>query len=162
MLRIEVVSESTISEWQNVHNRVIPDAPLTVEEIRERLGRSFLTVACAGNDVNGCTTVRHADDEGNMTVIARAIAEYRRRGYGEKLYRRDEDRPKLRCESHRGRRSGVQQGRHAVRGGAWLHRDESVSDARPRGFVHRNATQVAKGQFGGTSIGVAREASGND
>jgi ribosomal protein S18 acetylase RimI-like enzyme len=43
-------------------------------------------VAYAGNDLIGCATVRHPDAEGNVTVIARVIPEYRRRGYGETLY----------------------------------------------------------------------------
>jgi GNAT superfamily N-acetyltransferase len=85
-LRIEIVSETTIEDWQYVHNRVIPDAPLTVQEIQERLDPSFLTVAYAGKALVGCATVRHALRGGNVTVITRVLPEYRRRGYGEEIY----------------------------------------------------------------------------
>jgi GNAT superfamily N-acetyltransferase len=85
-LRIEIVSEATVEDWQFVHNRVIPGAPLAEYEVRERLGRNFLTVAYVGDDVVGCATVRAPDETGNVTVIARVLPEYRRRGYGEELF----------------------------------------------------------------------------
>ena len=86
-LRIEVVNDASIEDWLYVHNRVIATAALTEREVRERLTGSLLTVAYVGNDVVGCATVRHRDDDGTMVVIVRVIPEYRRRGFGDKLFR---------------------------------------------------------------------------
>ncbi len=85
-LRIEAVREATIDDWRYVHNRVVPTAPLAEDEVRERLGRYFLTVAYAGDHLVGCATVRPPDEAGNVTVIARVLPEHRLRGYGEELF----------------------------------------------------------------------------
>jgi GNAT superfamily N-acetyltransferase len=75
-------------EWQHVHNTIIPTAPLTLDDVRERTGRHHLEVAYLGDAVVGCTTVRPPTDEDAATVIARVLREYRRRGIGRALYER--------------------------------------------------------------------------
>lgn len=85
-LRLEPVTETTIEDWRQVHNVVIPTAPLTTEEVRERAGRYLLTVAYAGDRLIGCATVRPRDEVGNVTVIVRILPDHRRVGYGEKLF----------------------------------------------------------------------------
>jgi GNAT superfamily N-acetyltransferase len=85
-LRVEAVSEATAEDWRRVHNVVIPTAPLTTEQVRERRGRYRLTVAYVGDRLTGCATVRPPDEEGNVTIIVRILPDYRRRGYGETLF----------------------------------------------------------------------------
>jgi GNAT superfamily N-acetyltransferase len=88
-LRIErVTGERTMLDWQRVHNTIIPTAPLTLGEVRERTGRHHLEVAYLGGVVVGCTTVRPPTDEDAATVIARVLPEYRGRGIGRALYER--------------------------------------------------------------------------
>jgi GNAT superfamily N-acetyltransferase len=82
-LRIEVASGTALEAWRQVHNAVIPIAPLSAEEVRERAGRNHLTVAYVGNTLIGCATVRPpAAGSATATVIVRVIPEYRHRGYG--------------------------------------------------------------------------------
>lgn len=86
-LRIEQVGdERTIVDWRRVHNEIIPTAPLSLDEVRERSGRNHLEVAYLGDDLVGCTTVRPPNDEDGVTVIARVLPAYRRRGIGTALY----------------------------------------------------------------------------
>jgi predicted GNAT family N-acyltransferase len=85
-LRIESVTDATVADWRLVHNQVIPTAPLSEPDVRERLGRHLLTVAHAGTVLVGCATVRRPDEAGTATVIARVLPEHRRRGLGEAIY----------------------------------------------------------------------------
>lgn len=89
-LRIERVdSEALMLDWQSVHNEIIPTDPLSLEEVRERVGRNVLEVAYDGDVLVGCSTVRPPSAETSaVTVIARILPAYRRRGFGEALYRR--------------------------------------------------------------------------
>jgi serine/threonine protein kinase len=58
-LRIERVdSEALMLDWQLVHNEIIPTDPLSLEEVRERVGRNVLEVAYDGSVLVGCSTVR--------------------------------------------------------------------------------------------------------
>ncbi|WP_411101546.1 GNAT family N-acetyltransferase [Streptomyces sp. cmx-4-9] len=76
-----------LRDWQYVHNLVVPTAPLSAAEVRERAGRGRLDVAYAGGVLVGCMTVRPpADGEPLPTVIARILPEHRRRGHGGRLY----------------------------------------------------------------------------
>jgi ribosomal protein S18 acetylase RimI-like enzyme len=87
-LRIERVdSEALMRDWQLVHNEIIPTAPLSLDEVRERVGRNVLEVAYDGDVLVGCSTVRPPVDSA-ATVIARVLPAYRRQGFGEALYRR--------------------------------------------------------------------------
>lgn len=84
-----VSDDATLLDWQRVHNEIIPTAPLSVDEIRERADRNVLEVAYAGDVLVGCSTVRPPSDEtAAATVIARVLPEHRRRGYGSAIYAR--------------------------------------------------------------------------
>ena len=87
-LRIEPVdADPTLHDWRHVHNVVIPTAPLSVEDVRERIRRNRLDVGYLGDVVIGCTTVRPpADDPATATIIARVLPEHRGRGFGTTLY----------------------------------------------------------------------------
>ncbi|MET9268224.1 GNAT family N-acetyltransferase [Kribbella sp. NPDC003557] len=87
-LRIVPVSdEQTLLDWQRVHNEIIPTAPLSVAEIRERVTRNVLEVAYDGDVLVGCSTVRPPSDETPAAVvIARVLLAYRRRGFGTAIY----------------------------------------------------------------------------
>ena len=87
-LRIVPVSdEQTLLDWQQVHNEIIPTAPLSVDEIRERVTRNVLEVAYDGDVLVGCSTVRPPSDETSAAVvIARVLPAYRRRGFGTAIY----------------------------------------------------------------------------
>ncbi|TCO40550.1 acetyltransferase (GNAT) family protein [Kribbella antiqua] len=89
-LRIVPVSDdATLLDWQRVHNEIIPTAPLSVDEIRERARHHVLEVAYAGDVLVGCSTVRPPSDETPAaTVIARVLPEHRRQGFGTAIYRR--------------------------------------------------------------------------
>ena len=87
-LRIVPVSdEQTLLDWQQVHNEIIPTAPLSVDEIRERVTRNVLEVAYDGDVLVGCSTVRPPSEETSAAVvIARVLPAYRRRGFGTAIY----------------------------------------------------------------------------
>lgn len=57
-LRIEPVDEATLEDRRHVHNAIIPPAPLSLDEVRERAGRNHLEVAYLGDVLVGCSTVR--------------------------------------------------------------------------------------------------------
>jgi GNAT superfamily N-acetyltransferase len=79
--------EARLRDWRHVHNTIIPTHVLSVEDVRERSGRHLLDVAYADGELVGCMTVRPPDGEDRtVTVIARVLAEHRRRGYGTALY----------------------------------------------------------------------------
>lgn len=76
-----------LADWRLIHNAVIPTAPLSTAEVRERAGRNRLAVAYADGVPVGCSTVRPPDGETPAaTVISRILPEHRGRGYGTALY----------------------------------------------------------------------------
>ena len=88
-LRIEVVSgDARLEQWRHVHNVIVPPAAMTLDEVRERVTRGYrLENAYAGDVLVGCSTVRPPQGEDAVvTVIARVLPGYRRRGYGTALY----------------------------------------------------------------------------
>jgi GNAT superfamily N-acetyltransferase len=86
---VPVLDDVTLLDWQRVHNEIIPTAPLSVDEIRERARRNVLEVAYAGDVLVGCSTVRPPSDEtAAATVIARVLPEHRRQGFGTAIYER--------------------------------------------------------------------------
>jgi GNAT superfamily N-acetyltransferase len=89
-LRIEpVAGDAMVEDWREVHNAIIPTAPLSTDDVRERVRRHHLEVAYLGDQLIGCSTVRPPSEETPaVTVIARVLPEYRNRGYGEQVYRR--------------------------------------------------------------------------
>jgi GNAT superfamily N-acetyltransferase len=89
-LRVEPVDEATLEDWHHVHNVIIPTAPLSLDEVRERAGGNHLEVAYLGDVLVGCSTVRPpAEDPAAATVIVRVLPEHRRRGYGEEFFARE-------------------------------------------------------------------------
>jgi GNAT superfamily N-acetyltransferase len=88
VLRYEQVkSEAALRDWREIHNLIIPSAPLSAEEVEERAVRNHLEVAYLGDLAVGNSTVR-PPAEGTSVVIARVLPDHRRRGFGEQLYRR--------------------------------------------------------------------------
>lgn len=86
-LRIEDATGETLPGWLIVHNILIPNAPLTLADARERLLRHRLLVAVTGNGVVGTTTVRPpAAGTGEAVVIARVLPEHQGTGLGRRLY----------------------------------------------------------------------------
>jgi GNAT superfamily N-acetyltransferase len=87
---IEQATEETLYGWLTVHNVLIPNAPLTPADARERLRRHRLLVAITDDRrVIGSTTVRPPeDDPGTVTVIARVLPRHQRAGIGRALYER--------------------------------------------------------------------------
>jgi GNAT superfamily N-acetyltransferase len=84
---VEVESEAALRDWREIHNLIIPTAPLSAEEVAERALRNHLEVAYLGDVAVGNSTVR-PPAEGTSVVIARVLPAYRRRGFGELLFRR--------------------------------------------------------------------------
>lgn len=77
-----------LEEWRYVHNVVVPPAAMSAGEARERLDRGYrLENAYLDGVLVGCSTVRPAVD-GAVTVIARVLPGFRRRGFGKALYER--------------------------------------------------------------------------
>ncbi|MFF0344629.1 GNAT family N-acetyltransferase [Kribbella sp. NPDC004875] len=84
---VPVADDVTLQDWQRVHNEIIPTAPLSLDDIRERRTRNVLEVAYDGDVLVGCSTVRPPDeDTAAAVVIARVLPEYRRRGFGAAIY----------------------------------------------------------------------------
>lgn len=81
LLRVLPAAPDHLDAWRDVHNEIIPTAPLSPEEVVERSRRNRLTVAYVGAVLVGCATVRPPQD-GAVTVIVRILAPFRRRGLG--------------------------------------------------------------------------------
>ena len=81
-LRIAPAEPDGLELWRTIHNRIIPTAPLSAEEVAERATRHRLTLGYDGDVLVGNATVRPPDDEGTATVIVRILPDHRRRGLG--------------------------------------------------------------------------------
>ncbi|WP_329459466.1 GNAT family N-acetyltransferase [Streptomyces sp. NBC_01497] len=87
LLITDVTGGEALRDWRFVHNEIIPTAPLSPDEVRERAGRNLLDVAYADGVLVGCTTVRPpTGGTATATVIARVLPAHRRRGFGSRLY----------------------------------------------------------------------------
>ncbi|MEU9241389.1 GNAT family N-acetyltransferase [Streptomyces sp. NPDC048385] len=83
---VPVAGDEALEQWRYVHNVVVPPAAMSAAQARERLARGYrLENAYDGDVLVGCSTVRPAVD-GVVTVIARVLPEFRRRGFGSALY----------------------------------------------------------------------------
>lgn len=83
------VDDAALRDWQHVHNVTIPTHHLSLDDIRDRARRHHLEIAHLGDVLVGSSTVRPpADDTLTATVIARVLADHRRKGIGEELYAR--------------------------------------------------------------------------
>jgi len=56
---LPVTDDVTLLDWQRVHNEIIPTAPLSVEDIRERATRNALEVAYYGDALVGTRRYDH-------------------------------------------------------------------------------------------------------
>ncbi|MGG2461198.1 GNAT family N-acetyltransferase [Streptomyces sp. RGM 3693] len=90
---MQPVTEAELTDWQHVHNTIIPTHVLSLDDVRERSRRHHLEVAYLGDALVGCSTVRPpADDTRTATVIARVLAAHRGHGFGTELYTRGLER----------------------------------------------------------------------
>ncbi|WP_418057931.1 GNAT family N-acetyltransferase [Pimelobacter simplex] len=82
-LDVVVASGPLLQEWRRIHNEIIPNAPLSEDEVAERSGRHRLTLAYADGELVGNATVRPPQEpDAIATVIVRILPAYRRRGHG--------------------------------------------------------------------------------
>jgi GNAT superfamily N-acetyltransferase len=90
LLRIEQPDdEARLNDWRYVHNVIVPPAAMSLDDVRERVRRNRLEVAYLDDVLVGCTTVRPpTGDTATATVIARVLAPFRGRGFGDELYAR--------------------------------------------------------------------------
>lgn len=86
-LTVVPVADDSAEAWREIHNLIIPVAPLSRTDVEERRGRNLLTLGLVGGATVGNATVRPVVD-GRATVIVRVLPEYRRRGYGSEYLRR--------------------------------------------------------------------------
>ncbi|MFJ2785993.1 MULTISPECIES: hypothetical protein [unclassified Streptomyces] len=61
--RERVVDGARLADRRAVHHAIVPTAPLSAAEVRERAGRDRLDAAYLGDVVVGCWTVRPPDTE---------------------------------------------------------------------------------------------------
>ncbi|MBZ3900557.1 GNAT family N-acetyltransferase [Streptomyces griseiscabiei] len=81
--------DEELEAWRHVHNTIVPAHLLSLDDVRERAVRNHLELAYADGVLVGNSTVRPPEGEpATATVIARVLAEHRRRGFGEQLYER--------------------------------------------------------------------------
>lgn len=80
--------ERLLRDWREIHNLIIPTAPLAPEEVEERAGRNRLEVAYLDGEAVGNSTVRPPAAGGAAVVIARVLPGRRGRGLGGQIYRR--------------------------------------------------------------------------
>ena len=81
--------DEELEAWRHVHNTIIPAHLLSLDDVRERAVRNHLELAHADGVLVGNSTVRPPEgDDATAMVIARVLAEHRRRGFGEQLYER--------------------------------------------------------------------------
>jgi len=82
-LDIVIATGPLLGEWREIHNAIIPTAPLSADEVADRSGRHRLTLGYVSGQVVGNATVRPpAGDEAVATVIVRIVPEHRRHGFG--------------------------------------------------------------------------------
>ncbi|MGF1429211.1 N-acetyltransferase family protein [Kitasatospora sp. LaBMicrA B282] len=80
-------TDAVLQEWREVHNAIIPADPLSLADVRERVGRHRLELAHLGPTLVGCSTVRPPQPDGRTaTVIARVLPAHRGQGIGTALY----------------------------------------------------------------------------
>ncbi|WP_344409127.1 GNAT family N-acetyltransferase, partial [Catellatospora methionotrophica] len=78
-----VRTDTEIADWRYAHNVVIPNDPLSLDEVRERLGRNRLDVAYRDEVLVGNSTVRPPAEPGAAAVvIVRVLPEHRGQGSG--------------------------------------------------------------------------------
>jgi GNAT superfamily N-acetyltransferase len=123
-LRFEAPHDTaTLEDWRHAHNTVVPDAAMSLDEVRERAGSYLLEVVYDGAELVGCTTVRPPEGDGSAaTVIVRVLPPWRRRGIGADLF----DRAMAQAARH---------GAPAVETVVWAANEGGLRFAQARGFV---------------------------
>ena len=82
-MKVVVASGPLLDAWRSIHNQIIPNDPLSAEEVAERSGRHRLTVAYAEDLIIGNATVRPPSEPDQVaTVIVRILEEHRNHGFG--------------------------------------------------------------------------------
>jgi GNAT superfamily N-acetyltransferase len=82
-------TEAALEDWRHVHNVVIPAVTLTMDDMRDRVGRNHLEVAYRDGTLVGNSTVwPPTEDTRTARVIARVLPQHRRQGFGTTLYDR--------------------------------------------------------------------------
>jgi GNAT superfamily N-acetyltransferase len=115
--------DAALEDWRHVHNTVVPDAAMSLDEARERVGKYLLEVAYDGDVLVGCTTVRPPEGDGAAaTVIVRVLPRWRGRGIGAALY-------------ERAMRQAAEHAAPAVETVVWAANAAGVRFAAARGFV---------------------------
>ncbi|GAB3846576.1 GNAT family N-acetyltransferase [Dactylosporangium cerinum] len=144
-LRIETPSdEALLEDWRHVHNTVVPDAAMSLDEARERVGRYLLEIAYDGDDLVGCTTVRPPGEDGAAaTVIVRVLPGHRGRGIGTALY-------------ERAMRQAAQHAAPAVETVVWAANAGGVRFAEARGFVEVDRYEPEPGAVPYLTLRLAR------
>jgi hypothetical protein len=73
-LRVVAVAGTTLELWRDIHNQIIPTAPLTPDEVAERSTRHRLTLAYDDDVLIGNATLRPpGDGSSTATVIVRVL-----------------------------------------------------------------------------------------
>jgi GNAT superfamily N-acetyltransferase len=93
VLTIVDVTPESAESWREIHNLVIPDSPLSADDVRGRLARNVLTLAYADGALVGNATIRPPASAGDpATVIVRILPAHRRQGHGSEYLRAMLDR----------------------------------------------------------------------
>ncbi|MFF6997561.1 GNAT family N-acetyltransferase [Streptomyces sp. NPDC008313] len=124
-LRIEAVEgEDALRDWQYVHNTIIPTHVLSLDDVRERVGRNHLEVAYADGVLVGCSTVRPPQDDetATATVIARVLPGHRGRGFGAAIHERGLERAR-------------ELGARTVETVAWAANEDGLRFAEKHGYA---------------------------
>ncbi|MDQ2847834.1 MAG: hypothetical protein M3Y77_16115 [Actinomycetota bacterium] len=85
---VRVRDDSAAAEWRAVHNLVIATAPLSADDVRDRVVQHRLALAYADGVLVGNSTVRPATQTEPATVIVRILPAWRRRGLGTEYFHR--------------------------------------------------------------------------
>ena len=88
-LTIVPAAPDRVAEWREIHNAIIPTAPLTAAEVAERATLNRLTLGYDDGVLVGNATVRPPGGSGTATVIVRILPEHRRRGLGSAYLERE-------------------------------------------------------------------------
>ncbi len=135
VLKIVEVTPGSVEAWREIHNLIIPTAPLSAEDVQERQGRNLLTLAYAGDELVGNATVRPpGPTTGIATVIVRILPAHRRRGHGSEY---------LQAMRLRARELGAQ----GIATVVLAANDEGLRFAERRGFVETERYTVDNAEY---------------
>ncbi|HEX5918753.1 MAG TPA: GNAT family N-acetyltransferase [Nocardioides sp.] len=86
-LVVSVATGPGLALWRDVHNAVVPTAPLSAEDVARRARLHRLTLAHVDGELVGNATLRPPTERSTVaTVIVRILPEHRRRGHGTSYY----------------------------------------------------------------------------